>query len=388
MEKESSLIIGALLEELTELRHFLHAHPEVSGHEKRTAAALVDFIGSLSGAEIVSRVGGYGFLVVFDSGIPGPFLAFRADMDALNIQETVDRPYRSVYRGVSHTCGHDGHSAILAGVARWMDDHPLKKGKVALVFQPSEENGKGAQLMLQDKKMREFSPDFCYALHNLPGYPLHRVVVRKDVFTAYVKSLLVFLQGKTSHAAEPEHGVNPAATMALLLYAAGKFTRNRPADPDFTVVTPVYARLGEKAYGVSAGYGEVHYTLRTWTEERMDETTRMFLHLVQKQAEEEGLTAETEWKYTFFPTLNHPDAVEYIARAARSAGLTVTEPAEPFKWGEDFGMFTRRFKGAMFGLGSGVNTPALHNPDFDFPDALLTTGIRIFTELLKNHGLI
>lgn len=148
-----------------------------------------------------------------------------------------------------------------------------------------------------------------------------------------MKSLLVFLQGKTSHAAEPEHGVNPAATMALLLYAAGKFTRNRPADPDFTVVTPVYARLGEKAYGVSAGYGEVHYTLRTWTEERMDETTRMFLHLVQKQAEEEGLTAETEWKYTFFPTLNHPDAVEHIARAARSAGLTVTEPAEPFKWG-------------------------------------------------------
>lgn len=158
MEKESSLIIGALLEELTELRHFLHAHPEVSGHEKRTAAALVDFIGSLSGAEIVSRVGGYGFMVVFDSGIPGPFLAFRADMDALNIQETVDRPYRSVYRGVSHTCGHDGHSAILAGVARWMDDHPLKKGKVALVFQPSEENGKGAQLMLQDKKMGSFPP--------------------------------------------------------------------------------------------------------------------------------------------------------------------------------------------------------------------------------------
>ncbi|MGC9470829.1 MAG: amidohydrolase [Bacteroidales bacterium] len=388
MEKESSPISGALLKELAELRHFLHAHPEVSGNEKRTAAALVDFIGPVSGAEIVSQVGGYGFLVVFNSGIPGPFLAFRADMDALDIQEAVDRPYRSIHTGISHACGHDGHSVILAGVARWLDDHPLKKGRVALVFQPSEENGEGAQRMLEDKKMRDFLPDYCYALHNLPGYPLHQVVVRKKYFTAYVKSLLVTLTGKTSHAAEPEHGTNPAAAMALLLHAAGKFTRNRPADPDFTVVTPVYARLGEKAYGVSAGYGEVHYTLRTWTEERMDETAGMLLRLVQKQAEEEGLTAETVWKYTFFPTLNHPDAVEHIARAARSAGLEVTEPAEPFKWGEDFGMFTRRFRGAMFGLGSGKNMPALHNPDYDFPDALLGTGIRIFTELLKNHGLI
>ncbi len=376
---------GLPLNELQDLRRSLHSRPEVSGNEKQTAATLVDFLKPIPGIRLQKGIGGHGLVAVFPGAEPGPAIAFRADLDGLDIVEVNDLAYRSKNRGKSHTCGHDGHMAILAGLARWLGENPPGKGEVILVFQPAEETGEGAERMLRDPAFSWFKPDFIYALHNLPGFPKNEIIVREEIFSAYVRSLLIRLSGRTSHAAEPEFGKNPASVMALLLHAAGRFTQNQPESADFRVVTPVYARLGEKAYGVAAGAGEVHFTLRTWSESEMEKISKLFLHIADTEGNAQGLRVKHNWKYTFYPTLNHPEALHHIVTAAGELGLTLRKKTVPFKWGEDFGMFTRHFRGAMFGLGAGEESPALHNPDYDFPDELIPAGAGMFIRLIQNH---
>jgi len=141
--------------------------------------------------------------------------------------------------------------------------------------------------------------------------------------------------------------------------------------------------MGEKAYGVSAGYGEVHFTLRTWTEANMQHLTDHLLSLINQVSSKHKLKVETSWTDTFTANENNIQAVDLIRHAAKRLGLSIHEMDTPIKWGEDFGLFTQRFPGALFGLGAGKNTPALHNPDYDFPDELIPTGVDVFSGILR-----
>ena len=324
-----------------------------------------------------------GLLAIFNGNEEGKTVMLRADIDALPIQEVNTFEHKSVNEGVSHKCGHDGHTTILLGVAKLLTENPLPKGKVLLLFQPSEENGRGAQSVLEDSYFKQLNIDYVFALHNLPGFTKREIVVKENEFTSNVKSVVITLEGKTAHAAEPEKGYNPANAIAEILHFIKTETKNTPENPDFYLATPVYIAMGEKAYGVSAGYGEVHLTLRSWSTHLMKEKQNNLEELLQKLEEKEKLSINTSWFEEFYANKNNKKAVEYIKSGAKQLNLSINEINTPFKWGEDFGLFTQQYKGAMFGLGAGKNTPALHNPDYDFPDEITVTGAQLFYNILK-----
>jgi len=377
------------LTELTQLRQLIHTYPEVSGTEENTARIIHEFLLSCSPTDIITHVGGYGILATWDTGKSGKTILFRAELDALPIEEFNKFAHASSNKGFSHSCGHDGHAAILCGLAQALSHKKMYSGKVILLFQPAEENGDGAKAMLADANMTTIQPDFVFALHNLPGYPMHAILIKNGSFTAAVNSIIIHLNGKTSHAAEPEHGINPAIPVAEILQESLKLDKNNIEDPNFCVITPVCVELGEKSYGISAGKASVHLTLRTWNNPDLRKLEKKIESVAKRIAKKHSIKVDFEYTQSFFANENDSDAIQIVQKSAADYGLTVNSREYPFKWGEDFGLFTTKFKGCMFGLGSGENTPALHNPDYDFPDELIVTGVKTFygiiNQLLSNR---
>ena len=369
--------MNADLEELTAFRRDLHTHPEVSGEEYATATRVLDRLRPLRPDGLLEELGGTGILATFGSDGTGPQVLLRCELDALPIREVNTFGHRSIYDGVSHKCGHDGHMAMLTGVAMKLAADRPRNGRVHLLYQPAEENGAGARSVLDDPRMSERHFDLVLALHNLPGYPLGSVVVREGAFTASVNSMVIVLEGKTSHAAEPEHGLNPAAAVAELLQGALALDNNVPEDPAMRVVTPVHVDLGSIDYGISAGRAEVHLTLRCWHDQELEQLEQETEDLARKLARDHGLDVRVRRTHTFKANKNDPTAARLVRETAQATGHQLVERDHPFKWGEDFGLFTARYTGCMFGLGSGERQPALHNPDYDFPDALIPHGVEL-----------
>jgi len=379
----NKLITDRQVSELIAFRKQLHSNPEVSGQEFETAQLVTPALKTYDPDETIDGLGGTGVLARYIHPQEGPTLMFRAELDALPIQEENEFEHKSQRMGVSHKCGHDGHMTILLGLANRLSQSAKVRGRTLLLFQPAEETGEGAQSVLCDSRMHTVEPDLAFALHNLPGYPLGTVVLRKGAFTASVKSLIIKLDGKTSHAAEPEHGVNPALAIAEIMQSVLSYNEPDIASEQFAIITPVHIRMGEIAYGVSAGHGEIHLTIRTFSPEVMKQLSNRILDLVKDKAEEHQLKLTTSWTNEFKANFNDDQAIQLIEKAAEQLGLAVTYRDHPLNWGEDFGAFTQSFSGAMFGLGSGMNHPALHNPDFDFPDALIEIGVNIFHTIAR-----
>jgi len=370
-----------LQHDLTAWRRKLHAAAELSGQEYNTAGIIAAALAACSPDQVLRNVGGRGVLALFEGSEPGPSVLLRADMDALPIREVNDFSHCSLNEGVSHKCGHDGHAAVMLGVARLLAGRRPSRGRVYLLFQPAEETGGGARAVLDDPAVAEIRPDAVFAFHNLPGYPLGQVVVRQGSFTAAVKSMIITLQGKPAHAAEPEHGINPALAMAELLQQAAGLSNNCPERDDFVLVTPVHANLGEIAYGTSAGYGEVHFTLRSWSQGQMRQLEKRLLGILDELAARHWLAIRHSWTEEFHACENDTQAVKQVSRVARQLSMTVSERPMPFKWGEDFGLFTQRFPGALFGIGAGEDHPALHHADYDFPDKILSGAAQLCYQL-------
>jgi len=373
--------------ELTQVRRAFHALAEMSKVETKSAAKVIEELLKLSPTNIIANVGGTGIVAEFDSGVAGPKVLFRAELDALPIQEINTFAHKSCTDGVSHKCGHDGHLATVLGTAQIVAANRPKKGKVYLLFQPAEETGSGAQAMLDDPLFASVQPDYVFAYHNVPGYPLGQVILRKGAMNASVRSIIIKFFGKTSHAAEPECGISPALAIAQLLTTFDGLSNNNKTRADFRVITPVHMNMGEVAYGVAAGYGELHLTIRTWTEEEMQSLIADMTKAIEETTAAHKLTYETEWVEIFVSCGNKDEAVDLLEASAIASQCPYVYFDLPFKWGEDFGHFTSRFPGAFFCIGAGVDSPALHNPDYDFPDEILATGLKMFTGVLLNPAL-
>jgi len=368
---------------IVQFRRDLHRHPELSGREAGTSRRVVEFVASFDPDEILEDIGGHGLRASWNLGDGGPEIAIRCELDALPIAEINRFPHASVAAGVSHKCGHDGHMAIVAGLAAWLATRPFNSGSVSLLFQAAEENGEGAKAMLKDPKLAGFSPDYIFALHNLPGYPLHEVLVVWRQFSATVLSLAIHFLGVTAHAAHPETGRNPSLAISEAMLAIQQLARPDPADPSFALVTPVYTRIGAPDYGIAAAEGELHLTLRTWSEQVLQTLLDSITGIVAGLCEKHGLT-HTSAQFDYFPAVvNDDDCNGMIMAAAGKLGYAARELPGPMRFGEDFGFFTQSTRGAMFGLGAGLDTPPLHSQSYDFPDALLETGTALFKGIVS-----
>ncbi|WP_130735143.1 amidohydrolase [Flavobacterium sp. J27] len=371
------------MEELIQLRKELHRNPEVSGKETKTAQRILTFLSEYKPNEVITHLGGEGILAVYQGKTEGKTVLFRCELDALPITEINTFEHQSIYSGVSHKCGHDGHMAIVCGLAKKLAVQPLEKGTVLLLFQPSEEEGNGAKNVLDDPKFKNIQPDFAFALHNLPGYPKHQIVIKEGTFTCAVHSMIIQLNGKTAHAGEPEKGINPALAIAQIVTTFNSKINTDVRSNAYCLITPIHITMGEKAYGVSAGYGEVHFTVRSNSNLNMKNIAVALEKEANTIASSFGLTTEIHWTQSFQANENDPKAVHYIKKATATLGYNLLEKELPFTFGEDFGWFTQKIKGAMLGLGAGEEIPALHNPDYDFPDDIITTGIQLFHQISK-----
>ena len=322
-------------------------------------------------------------MAIYKGKEDGKSILFRCELDALPIQEINSFDYKSLYEGVSHKCGHDGHMAILCGMSKKLHENPLEKGTVMLLFQPAEEDGNGAKRVLNDANFDAIKPDFAFALHNLPGFKKHQIVIKENTFTCAVNSMIIQLNGKTSHAGEPENGINPALAIAEIIQVFNSKINTDVSSKKYCLITPIHINMGEKAYGVSAGYGEVHFTVRSNSNAQMRIIESNLEENVNEIASKYNLKTKIEWTESFQANENNSEAVNFIRKSASSLNLDILEKELPFTFGEDFGLFTQHFKGAMLGLGSGENTPSLHNPDYDFPDEIIQTGIQLFHQITK-----
>ena len=363
------------------LRHALHQLAEPSGQEHRTHQFILDRLATLHPSKLLTFPGNNHILAVYDSGRAGRTLLLRGDFDAVLVEETIDVPYASHTPGVSHKCGHDGHTTILLGVAEMLAANPPSAGRVLLFFQAAEETGEGARQFLETNILEEYKPDRVFALHNIPGEELGTVICQKGSFTCSVISCDIHLHGHTAHAAEPQKALCPypaAKTITDNLLALNQYDMFRE---DFRLVTLVEFRIGEPAYGVAAGHGVLRFTLRAKDDALLQQTKTEVEKQVGEVCGAAGLGYEIAWKEYFAASDNHPDAVRVIRRAAEVCGLPYKEKETPFSWGEDFGLLTQHYDGALFGLGSGTDQPPLHHPQFDFPDALIPIGVRMFAQL-------
>ena len=370
------------LDELIQFRHKLHEGAELSDHESRTADTVARYLEQFKPSRIIRNIGGYGLAVLFESGNPGPRVLIRCELDALPIPDTPDLPYRSRQDGVAHKCGHDGHMAIVSGLAHEFGNGKLDRGTLILLYQPSEETGQGAARVIADEKFSEIQPDYVFALHNLPGFPMGNIIVKNDTFASASKGFIIELTGATSHAAEPDRGNSPALAVSHLISGLSAIPQFYTALHEAAQVTIIHSKIGERAFGTSPGTGTVMATLRAHKQDVMDRIADRCSDLAAKIATAFDLDYKIEFVEEFPATVNNPDCVKIVRDSAQKCGLDLTVREVPFSWSEDFGHFTNAHPGALFGLGAGDDVRALHHPSYDFPDEIIEPGIRIFKEII------
>lgn len=372
------------LPRITSLRQQLHSIAEVSGSEEHTAEAIQSFLSQEAKPdELFDSIGGHGVVASYQGRSEGEHILLRCELDALPIPDIIEADYRSQSEGVGHKCGHDGHMAIICGVATLLARERTSSGKVSLLFQPAEETGEGAQYVLQDQTFQTLQPDYCFALHNLPGYEKNQIVVRDQVFAAASVGLEVQLQGQTSHAAHPEEGRSPAMAMAQLVQALSAVPQYYSSLDEATKVTVINAELGERAFGTSPGQATVRATLRTYDDEVLASLQERCHKIAEGIAQTYDVSIEHRWVEPFAVTKNAPPAVDIIRKSAEIQGFDIHEKETPFSWSEDFGHFSRQISGAMFGLGSGKKHAALHAESYDFPDQVIPTGTQMFMQIIN-----
>ena len=335
------------MEELVELRRDLHRLAEVSGNEKKTAQKIEAFLAATNPDELITGIGGYGIAACYEGEKEGPSVMLRCELDALPIPEDNDFEYKSEDAQTGHKCGHDGHMTIICGVAKHLKEEEIQAGKVYLLFQPAEETGEGAQRILEDDKFKKLQPDYIFALHNLPGYEKHSIVVKEGVFAAASVGFITRFKGATSHAAHPEQGKSPALAMAQLVQSLSSIPQFDTSLDESAKVTVIHARLGEQAFGTSPGYAEVMATLRTYDDNVMDKLKEKAVNLSEGLAKTYGLELETEWVEAFAATKNDSEMSSLIAEVAKEQDIEVGHKATPFSWSEDFGHFTKEIPGAV-----------------------------------------
>jgi amidohydrolase len=361
------------MDPIVALRHDLHALAETSGNEAATSAHVQAWLKD-QGVEICATgIAGHGFL----AKVGEPSLLLRADLDALPLQEQTGVAYAA--KNAHHACGHDGHMAMLAGgLARMVNEGGSAYG----LFQPAEETGAGAIGCLADERVANLSVEHCFAIHNLPGIPLGSTAIPEGTAAVASEGLKIEFSGASSHAAEPFAGRSPVGAVAsLALFAQAAPNQVLPFD-EGALATVVGMNSGGEKYGTSPGDGQLFVTIRAGTDEALQILRDAIVRQAEGLAAGFNITCNYKQVESFPATQNDGGAVALAVEAASRAGCA-SETAKTAPWSEDFGHFTARWPGALILLGSGENQPALHAPNYDFPDDLLEIGARFWWELAQ-----
>ena len=372
---------------LSDIRHYLHQHPELSGQEYTTHDFLAGLVEECQPSSLYTHVGGEGLVAVWGTEKSRPTLAFRADIDALPINELTDLPYRSTQPFVAHKCGHDGHSTILIALARKIAANPqlYARQNVMLIFQPEEEVGTGSQKILDAGILQQYNIKAVYGLHNIPGYPEGTVILNYHTFAAASTGIIYHFEGRQTHASTPEQGINPGLAVAEMIKRFAAFNAKGRSNDDFRQSTLICVRLGDEAFGTSAGQADVMFTLRAFSNEAMGHLLHEADQAANEIAARHHLQLSVAQRDPFYATENNSALVENLERMLCDAPYRTVFALEPFRWSEDFANYQLSYPGVMFGLGAGKDHAELHHPDYDFPDGLIDKGADLFERIINDN---
>ena len=371
------------IRELTAFRHELHRYPELSGEEQETARRVCAMLEPTAPDALLEGLGGHGVAAVYDSGLPGPTILVRSELDALPILELGEIDHRSAKPGTAHLCGHDGHSTILVGLGRVLSRQRPPRGRVVLMFQPAEETGQGAAAVVADPRYGEIRPDWAFSLHNMPEIEKGSAELVVGPANCASRGMWIRLTGSTAHASRPGDGLSPMRAMCTLLPALEALGAGQLPEPDFVMVTPTHARLGEPSYGVAPGEAWLQVTLRTADDAHMSDVVQRAEDLAKRTALDNGLAVTIGYEDVFPASVNDADAVDCLAEALARSGIRRITPPGPSVASEDFGRFGKAgARSAMVFLGAGPDSHAVHTPEYDFDDTLIPVGVRIFSEAI------
>jgi len=372
------------LVQLTKFRRELHRYPELSGKEIKTAQKILYALKDMKPSKIIDKMGGHGLAAIFDSQEKGPTLLFRAELDALPIQEKNNLSWVSKLPGVSHTCGHDGHMTMLLALGRVISRNPIKCGKVVLMFQPSEENGQGARAVVSDPRYEQIKPDLAFAIHIEPGRPFGYVSTRPGLMNCASLGLKITLHGKTAHAADPDDGISPSHAVAEFIQKISEFNHGDELNNNFRLTTVTHVQIGEQSFGISPGDASIFVTLRTSNDDSLSQLDKDVRGLVSNISKQFKLTFDFEIFDHFAASINDKEAHDIAVNAMKSLNINYGSIGVPMRASEDFGIFGMQSKAAMLCLGPGKNYAALHNPDYDFNDDLIPIGTSIFERITRD----
>ena len=353
-------------------RHHLHRHPELSCQEMDTAAFVCTQLAAL-GIPYTAGIGGHGVVAQLKRG-EGIGIGLRADMDALPVVENSGAAYASCREGVMHACGHDGHTASLLGAARLLRDDPDWRGTINFVFQPAEEGYGGAEAMLKDGLLERFPMRWIFGYHNWPGLALGTVALHDGPVMAAAANFSVTLRGRAGHAAMPHLAADPVQGLAHLIVALNTIPARNTDPLEAGVISTCTLSAGE-ARNQIPHQASASGTIRALSEPTMELLQSRLRDLSTHIASAHNLAADLEIFGTLAATVNDGAAVRLAEAAARGAGLEVRRDLRPSMAAEDFGRFLREIPGAYAWIGNGPSA-SLHNPEYDFNDALLPVAAR------------
>ena len=373
--------------ELTGWRRDIHAHPELGFEETRTsdfvAAKLAAF-----GCEVHRGLGRTGVVGTLRAGSGTRTVGLRADMDALPIEEAGTSAHRSRHPGKMHACGHDGHTTMLLGAARYLAETRNFDGTVQFIFQPAEEGLGGARAMVDDGLFEKFPCAAIFGMHNRPGLPIGQFAVRAGPMMAAGAFFDISVTGKGAHGARPETGIDPVMVAAQIAIALQSIvSRNVP--PVETAVLSVTSIHGGDAYNVIPQTARLVGTARAFSREVMALIERSMRRVVKGVAEAFGATAEVDFRFLFPPTVNDAREAEFAAGiCAELVGADKVNRNPPLLMGsEDFSLMLERVPGCYINIGNGDGEGGceVHNPGYDFNDAALPLGVSFFVRLVEER---
>ncbi len=352
------------------LRHQMHMYPEISNHETNTIKLICDFITKYTDFKPI-LMGKYFYIDYRINN--GEYIAFRTDIDALPMDEYINLPHSSKNAGISHKCGHDGHAASM--FAFLLEVAELKPHQnILFIFQHAEETGDGAKecVKLFDKyKVKEI-----FGYHNMSTFGFKQLGLIKGIAHLGSFGFEVKLTGRPSHASEPEKGVNPVFTFANLV-------ANMEQLCEGTKYSIVQLQVGQEAYGINASDGVLRMTIRSDSDENLQKARDNIINFATKEAKKLNMKANFKISDYFPVAYNHSSSIDKLKIAGKNLGLQICNLPEPFRASEDFGVYTKVKKGAIFFLGNGEDYPSIHTAQYDFRDELIKLACDIYLQLLK-----
>jgi hippurate hydrolase len=385
--------IEIMHDEMTRWRRDFHAHPELGFEENRTAAIVAGKLREY-GLEVHTGIGRTGVVGVLRAGDSTRAVGLRADMDALPINEANTFGHRSTHDGRMHACGHDGHTTMLLGAAKYLAESRRFNGVVNFIFQPAEEGIGGARAMIADGLFERFPCEAIFGMHNRPGLPVGQFAVKAGPMMAGGAFFDIAVKGRGAHGARPEAGIDPVLAASHIVVALQSIVaRNvRPVDPAVVSITMIH---GGDAYNVIPQTAKLSGTVRAFTRDTLALIESAMRRVVSATAQAYGATAELDFRITFAPTVNDAREADFAAAVcAEVAGAAnVNRNPNLIAASEDFSFMLEKVPGCYFNIGNGANTGngsgegacEVHNPAYDFNDEALPLGATVFARIVETR---